>query len=1102
MEKLVFKNKIPKKLPIPNLVENQKKSFYLFKDKYIREVLEEIFPIRDENGVFELSLLDVKLEEPAITREVAKKLGESYNGSLKTILRLINKDTGEISETEVYLGEIPFMTDGGTFIFNGVERVIVNQMVRSPGVSFSKSITDRGQTLIECRVIPYDGTWLRITNDTNNRMWVNINQVKKRIPLTVFLKTVTGMSNEDIINIFGENELIMNSLKMDPTETQEEAIYEFFKIMRPSEPKDLERLNRHLDNMFFNPRRYKLEKVGRYKINKKLNLRYRILGKRLAEAKLGYEENDIIDKEFVQHFDENELLIYNDYNKKIKVISNKNEHGEEETSEILTTNDYISIINYFLHLFDGIGEFDDIDHLGNRRVRLCGELLKDAFRIGMLRVERQTIEKMNVLRNQDEEVKRKTTPNHLINPRPLVGKMKEFLGSGQLSQFLEQVNPLAEISHKRRISALGPGGFQKDRAGIEVRDVHHSHYGRICPIETPEGQNVGLITNSSLYSRINEYGFIETPYFKVENGRITDEVIYLQADDEEEYYIAKRDSFHENGEAKEDYITVRYKEEYPTVYKNEVELCDVDTGQIAGLSVSAIPFVEHNDGARALMGANMQRQALPGLKPDNPIIGTGIEQKIALDTNSTVIAKDDGVVKDINKDYLVIKYKNNKIEKIPIKKFERTNDDTNFTYKLKVNKNDTISKGQILMDSNFSNEGELSIGQNVLVAFMPWKGYNFEDAIVISERLVKEDIYTTIVIKEYKIDIMDTNHGEELLISKRIPNASKHQMRHLDDEGIVKIGSKVVEGDILVGKITPKPKEDLTPEEKFLNSVFDDVARNFRNTSLRMPNGTRGTVIDIVRITKDDVDLPSGILERIKVYVAEKRKIKEGDKMAGRHGNKGVVSIVVPEEDMPYMEDGTPIDIILNPLGVPSRMNIGQLMETHLGMVGKMLNKKFRIPIFDGLSWEEIQRELKETGLPEDGKFTLYDGLTGEAYEEKVTVGVIYMLKLNHQIDDKMHARSIGPYSLITQQPTSGRSQHGGQRFGEMEVWALEAHGAANLLKEMLTTKSDDVMGRNELYESIVRGRNARRTSETESFKLLIKELNALGFDVKIKRGK
>lgn len=1097
MTKTIFKNKLPKVVNLPNLIENQKKSFELFKNVYIKEVLEEIFPISDSNGVYELILKDVKLEEPKIKREQAKKLGLDYNSALKTVVNLLNKETGEIIETEVYLGDIPLMTENGTFIVNGVERIIVNQMVRSPGVTFSHSFSDRGQMLIQCKITPYDGTWLTISNDANQRMWVNVNQIKKRIPLTLFLKAVTGMNNTDIINIFGQSELISKSLEVDKTETNEEAIYELFKILRPSEPKDLERLNRHLDNMFFNPRRYKLEKVGRYKVNKKLNLKERAIGLKLGENINGYKDGDIIDEVFFDKFNKNELIVYNSQNRKVKLISNNNPSID---TGILTNDDYIAIVNYFIHLFDGVGHFDNIDHLGNRRVRLCGELLKDEFRTGLLRIEKYVIERLDLLRNQDEDSKIKITPNNLINPRPLIGKLKEFLGTSQLSQFVEQVNPLAEVGHKRRISALGPGGFQKERAGIEVRDVHYSHYGRLCPIETPEGQNVGLITNLSMYARINEFGFIETPYFKVKDGRLTDEIIYLQADDEEKYFIAKRDSFDENGVIKDEYLTVRYKDEYTLVHKNQVELVDVDVSLIAGLGISLIPFLDHNDGARALMGANMQRQALPGIKVDKPLVGTGVEGKVAIDTGATIMAKDNGVVKEISNEYILIEYKDKTKEYINIKKFERTNDDTNFTHHIKVNKGDKVKKGQIIVDSNSSKDGELSIGQNVLIAFMPWKGYNFEDAIIINERLVKEDVYTTIVIKEYSIDVMDTNKGPELLISKKIPNVSDYQARHLDEEGIVKIGSKVKENDILVGKITPKPKEDLTPEMNFLNSVFENTAKNYRNTSLKMPNGTQGTVIDVVRITADDVDLPNGIFETIKVFVAEKRKIKEGDKMAGRHGNKGVISIVVPEEDMPYMEDGTPIDIVLNPLGVPSRMNMGQLMETHLGMVARTLKQAYRIPIFDGMSWEEVKEELKKAGLPEDGKFTLYDGLTGKPFENKVTVGVMYMLKLIHQVDDKMHARSVGPYSLITQQPLSGKAQNGGQRFGEMEVWALEAYGAAHLLKEMLTVKSDDVIGRNELYEAIVRGRNVQKTTQTESFKLLIKELNALGFDIEIKK--
>lgn len=1085
-------------VPIPNLIENQLKSFDHFRNDLIDEVLKEVFPIEDNSGNFVLEYMHSKLEAPVVSPEEAKLKDMTYSGVLKATLRLHNKEMGEITESEVFLGEMPFMSDKGTFIFNGIERIVVNQIVRSPGLYMTSELTKRGRDVFAAQIIPSNGAWVTFETDAKDFMWLKVDMSKKKIPVTTFLKAMTSLTNDDIIDMYGENEYIKNSFTKDSSMTREEAILDFFHLLRPDEPRVLERAEKHIDNLFFNARKYDLSPVGRYKLNKKLSLKERAFNKILGEDTNGFEKGYVLDDEFFDKFTGDVLTVLNSNNEPVTVRATI-----PSNSKVLTRDDILAAVDYVLTIDKGIGKTDNIDHLANRRVRLCGELMQNQFRIGMNRVEKNIKEKMNV--NQiGNEGQVKMTPQALINVRPLVAVLREFLGSGQLSQFVEQVNPFAELSHKRRISALGPGGFQKDRAGLDVRDVHYSHYGRMCPSETPEGQNVGLITSLGMYARINEFGIIETPYAKVDKkkGLVTTEIHYMTAEEEEEYHIAKADSIDENGKFLEEIVTVRRKGEYPNIHKSKIDFVDISPGQIVGTGIQLIPFLHHDDANRAVMGANMQRQAVPLINPDRPMVGTGIEKVIAENTGATCLAEDDGKVVGIKGNKLIVKYKKLGEKSYKIKTFERTNADTSSTHKIRVTTGDKVKKGDVLVDSTSAKDGELALGKNLLVAFMTWNGYNFEDAIIINQNLVKEDAYTTIMIKEYSIDVRDTSSGPEEITATDIPNVSKHHCRFLSEDGVVKVGSRVTSNDVLVGKVTPKGQEDASPEEKLLRQIFAEKGKHFRDSSLKIPYQKAGTVVDVIRITKNDTELPSGVRERIKIFVAEKRKIMPGDKMAGRHGNKGVISIVVPPEDMPYMEDGTPVDIILNPLGVPSRMNIGQIMETHLGMAGRALDTVYRIPVFQGNGEADVWNELKEAELPDNGKFKLFDGMTGEEYENEVTVGVMYMLKLNHQIVDKMHARSTGPYSLVTQQPLGGKAQMGGQRFGEMEVWALQAHGASETLREILTVKSDDVIGRGELYESIVKDREMQKSGQTESFKVMMKELQSLGLDVELVKNK
>lgn len=1085
-------------LPFPNLIENQINSFQDFKENRIDKVLSEIFPIEDVSQNYKFEYLGSVLEPPLITPEEAKMKKLTYSGILKVKTRLQNNEEGEILESEVFMGEIPYMTEKGAFIFNGIERALISQIIRAPGFYVKEKMNESGQIIYEGKLIPTEGSWIVFETDNKGVLNVKIDKSKK-IPITVLLKALTGFTNEQLIEYYEGHDFILNSLEKENNETQEEAMLDLFNKLRPDEPRVLERAEKYIDNLFFNTKKYTLAPVGRYKLNMKFDIKERALNQRLGEKFGNFESGTILDDDFFDSFDGDSLILENKEGELVKVNSRKNSE-----SLLLEVEDFLLAVEYLCTLSRGIGTIDNIDHLGNRRIKLVGELLAKQFKVGMERTEKIIKEKLNVNQNNPMGEVVKITPQSLINVKPLVAVLKEFVGSGQLSQFVEQVNPYSELSHKRRVSALGPGGFAKDRAGIEVRDVHTSHYGRMCPLETPEGQNVGLITTLSMYAKVNEYGFLETPYRKVDkkNGKVTDKIRYMTADMEEKYYIAKADVVDNKGNFKKDKLTVRFNGGYPTIEKERVDYVDVSPSQIVGTGIKLIPFLQHNDGNRAAMGANMQRQAVPLLRPDKPIIGTGIEPLIAQDIGISYVAEEDGKVQSLSNTELIVNYKKKGLKAFKINKFQRTNADTNFNHKFKVTVGQKFKKGDVLVDSNSSDEGELALGKNCVVAFMTWRGYNYEDAIVISEKLVKEDAFTTIMVKEYRIEIRETNNLGREELTNSPPNVSKYQCRNLDEEGIVTIGSKVKGNDVLIGKMTPKTQGETSPEERLINQIFAEKGKHFRDTSLKMPFGKEGTVINVVRITKNDAELASGVIEEFKVFVAEKRKVRVGDKMAGRHGNKGVISIVLPEEDMPYLEDGTPVDIVLNPLGVPSRMNIGQLMETHLGMVGRELGISFKVPVFDGATEEDIKKYQKEAKIPTTGKFKVYDGLTGELFENEVTVGVMYMLKLNHQIDDKLHSRSTGPYSLVTQQPLGGKAQMGGQRFGEMEVWALEAHGASFALKELLTVKSDDVEGRTELYESIVRDREAPESGQPESFKVMLNELKGLALDVELKEEK
>ncbi|MFZ5651312.1 MAG: DNA-directed RNA polymerase subunit beta [Bacillota bacterium] len=1057
--------KLREVLELPNLIEVQRNSYNWFLREGLKEVFNDISPIQDFTGNLVLEFLDYTLGEPKYTVEECKERDVTFAAPLRVKVRLINKETGEVKEQEVFMGDFPLMTEKGTFIINGAERVIVSQLVRSPGVYFGDLVDPSGKRLFTATIIPNRGAWLEFETDVNDHIFVRIDRTRK-IPATVLVRALGYGTKAKIAELFADNQHILETLTRDNSDSEEEALVEIYKRLRPGEPPTVESARSLLDALFFDPKRYDLANVGRYKIQKKL--KHGILYR--------YKEDGRPGEEFDQHL------------KTMVPV-------DREFIRELVPQDIIETVKYLLKLIEGQGTVDDIDHLGNRRLRSVGELLQNQFRIGLSRMERVVRERMTI---QDVDV---ITPQVLINIRPVVAAIKEFFGSSQLSQFMDQTNPLAELTHKRRLSALGPGGLSRERAGFEVRDVHHSHYGRMCPIETPEGPNIGLIGSLSTYARINEFGFIETPYRKAdkESRRVTEEILYLTADEEEGHIIAQANApLDEDGYFLENRVNARHGRDILVVSTDRVEFMDVSPKQVFSVATSLIPFLEHDDANRALMGANMQRQAVPLLKAHAPLVGTGIEYKAAKDSGVVVISRTDGVVERVTANEITIRSDDGRVNIYKLHKFKRSNQGTCINQKPIVSKGDRITSDQVIGDGPSTDMGELALGRNVLVAFMPWEGYNYEDAILVSEKAVKEDFFTSIHIEEYECDARDTKLGPEE-ITRDIPNVGEEILKDLDDRGIIRVGAEVRPGDILVGKVTPKGETELTAEERLLRAIFGEKAREVRDTSLRVPHGESGKVVDVKVFSRENSDeLPPGVNQLVRVYIAQKRKISEGDKMAGRHGNKGVIARILPEEDMPFLPDGTPIEIVLNPLGVPSRMNLGQVLESHLGWAAKALGYHVATPVFNGALEEDILNSLKEAGLPENGKITLYDGRTGEPFDNPVTVGYVYMLKLAHLVDDKIHARSTGPYSLVTQQPLGGKAQFGGQRFGEMEVWALEAYGAAYTLQEILTVKSDDVVGRVKTYEAIVKGENVPEPGVPESFKVLIKELQSLGLDVKV----
>jgi len=1039
VERLSY-SRIEEPIELPNLIEIQLNSYKWFLEQGLREVLHEVFPISDFTGNLELEFVDYSLGNPKYSIYECKERDVSYQAPLKLKVRLIDKENGEIKESEVYMGDLPLMTERGTFIINGAERVVVSQLVKSPGVYFNCQVDVTGKVLYGATIIPNRGAWFELEMDNAGVIYTRIDKARK-IPVTVLLRALGYERDQDILEFYGENEAILKTLEKDITTNKREALIEFYRRLRPGEMATEDAAGQLLNSLFFDPRRYDMASVGRYKLNKKLGLNIPV-----------------------------------------------------ETRH-LTVEDITKTVGYLLKLIKGEGKTDVIDHLGNRRLRSIGELLQNQFRTGLVRMERVVRERMSI---HDTE---SLTPQMLINIRPITAAVKEFFGSSQLSQFMDQTNPLAELTHKRRLSALGPGGLTRERAGFQVRDVHHSHYGRICPIETPEGPNIGLIGSLATYAVVNEFGFIETPYRKVDkkSKRVLDEIVYLTADEEDEHIIAQANApIDENGFFREDRVEVRYHEDILEVPVERVDYMDVSPKQVFSVASSLIPFLENDDANRALMGANMQRQAVPLIQTESPIVGTGLEHKAAKDSGSVIVSKRAGIVKKVSADRILIKTDDGETDEYRLLKFVRSNQGTCYNQRPIVQVGERVEANTVIADGPSTDNGELALGRNVLAAFMPWEGYNYEDAILISEKLVKEDVFTSIHIEEYECEARDTKLGPEE-ITRDIPNVSEDMLKNLDEQGIIRVGAEVRPDDILVGKVTPKGETELTPEERLLRAIFGEKAREVRDSSLRVPHGEAGKVVAIKKFSRENGDeLPPGVNQLVRVYVAQKRKISEGDKMAGRHGNKGVISKILPEEDMPFLEDGTPVEIVLNPLGVPSRMNIGQILECHLGWAAKTLGIKVATPVFDGVDENDIFALLKKANLPEDGKTVLYDGRTGEKFDNKVTVGYVYMMKLAHLVDDKIHARSIGPYSLVTQQPLGGKAQFGGQRFGEMEVWALEAYGASYTLQEILTVKSDDVIGRLKTYESIVKGDNIPEPGVPEGFKVLVKELQSLALDVKI----
>ena len=1140
-------SKIGDFVEMPNLIQVQKDSYNWFIEEGLGEVLKDISPIVDYSGNLVLEFLDYHMEEKTkYTMEEAKERDATYSTRLHVKVRLINKETGEIKEQEIYLGDFPVMTDSATFIINGAERVIVSQLVRSPSCYYAQDYDKTGKRIYTSTVMPIRGAWLEYETDGNDIFYVRVDRTRK-LPVTSLLRSIGFVTDEQILDLFANDPKIKATLDKDTIKTQDEAIIEIYKKLRPGELPTADAARNLFDGLFFDNRRYDLAKVGRYKFNKKLCLATRITGQvaydDIVDPSTGEvlaEKNTRITAESAEAIQDSGINIVDVLvdDQKVRVIGNGivNIHKmlpnvdlsdlhfkegvnynvlksimdttpdeklhdviKERYNELvpltITTEDMIASISYLLNLDYGIGKVDDIDHLGNRRIRCVGELLQNQFRIGLTRLERVVRERMTI---QDLD---SVTPQTLINTKPITSSIREFFGSSQLSQFMDQTNPLSELTHKRRISALGPGGLTRERAGFEVRDIHHTHYGRLCPVESPEGPNIGLISALSCFAQINEYGFVETPYKKVdkETGKVTDIIEYMSADVEDKYVIAQAtEPLDSEGRFLNDRIRARFKEEILEVDKSRVDYIDVSPKQLVSVAAAMIPFLEHDDVKRSLMGSNMQRQAVPLLMPEAPIVGTGIEYRAAKDSGITVTAKNDGIVEKVTGDEVIVRNKNNVLDKYKLRKFKRTNGGTCINQRPVVAKGERVKAGEILADGPSTKDGEMALGKNVIIAFMTWEGYNYEDAVLISERLVKEDVYTSIHIEEYDCECRDTKLGPEE-ITRDIPNVGDDGLKDLDEDGIIRIGAEVRPGDILVGKVTPKGETELTAEERLLRAIFGEKSREVRDTSLRVPHGEAGTIVDIKVFTRENSEeLAPGVNQVIRCYIATKRKISVGDKMAGRHGNKGVISRILPEEDLPFLPDGTPVDIVLNPMGIPSRMNLGQVLEVHLGMAARALGWKVATPVFDGAKDYEIEDLLEEAGLRRDGKTILYDGRTGEQFIKPITVGVMYMMKLHHLVDDKIHARSTGPYSLVTQQPLGGKAQFGGQRFGEMEVWALEAYGAAYSLQEMLTVKSDDVVGRVKTYEAIVKGENIPEPGVPEGFKVLVKELEALGLDIRL----
>ena len=1106
---------------LSNLLEIQKKSYDWFMTDGIKEVFENIFPVESFTGNLILEFGDFFFEAPRYNIKECKDRYSTYASPLKVEVRLFNQETGEVKEQEIYLGDMPIMTDSGSFVINGAERVIVSQLVRSPSVYFGREVDKNGRVCITSQVIPTRGTWLEYETDTRGVIYVRIDRTRK-VPVTTLLRAIGLSNDEDILSVFGEDDYLQKTIEKDVNKNTDEALIDIHSKLRPGEPSTLDSAKNQLVSKFFDAFRYDLAKVGRYKFNKKLNVLERMLGLTLAEdikknnevvlekgtiitkdnlevlkdaleAGFGIKEvpfNTALDEEIpVCNIQVVKVFDKNDPTKIVRVVGN----DQTLTVKRLTISDIYSSVSYYLNLLGGIGNFDEIDHLSNRRVRQVGELLQNQFRIGIARIERVIRDRMST---QDIA---EVTPKTLINIRPLTAAIKEFFGSSQLSQFMDQTNPIAELTNKRRLTCLGPGGLARDRAGMDVRDVNPSHYGRLCPIESPEGQNIGLITSLASYARVNDYGFIMTPYRKVVNCKLTDEIVYMTADEEMDYYISQATvNINDDGEITDSRVPARYRDDNVIIEKEKVDFIDVSPQQVVSITTSGIPFLEHDDGKRALMGANMQRQALPLITTEAPRVGTGVEAIAARDSGTVVISNTDGIVDYVDGKKIIIKNMSGNSETYWLNGFERSNNGTCYHQKPIVRVGDSVRRGQVIGDGPSTNKGELALGKNVTVAFMNYDGYNYEDAVILNERLVKDDVYTSIHIESYQIECRDTKLGPEEF-TRDIPNVGEDARRNLDENGIIRIGTEVKDDDILVGKVTPKGMAELTSEEKLLHAIFGEKTREVRDTSLRVPHGGEGIVHDVKVFTKEDTDeLPPGVFKIVRVYIAQKRKIQVGDKMAGRHGNKGVISLILPEEDMPYLADGTPVDILLNPLGVPSRMNLGQILEMHLGAAAEKLNIYVSTPVFEGATRGEIIDALKEAGLDEDGKTVLYNGRTGEPYDNRISVGVMYMIKLHHMVDDKLHARSTGPYSTVTQQPLGGKAQFGGQRFGEMEVWALYAYGAANVLQEMMTVKSDDVVGRVKVYEALVKGEPIPKSGVPESFKVLIKEFQALGLDITV----